>query len=376
MIHAQVELENKGKKGARSDERPGFSPLREGKNAAASLTDEWEFLQVHGTWPTQGHGCIMAMSRMLMAQKPVRIVLAQAGSSIGGLLPLCRDDGFFSRWRLMGNRELGEPSDAIYDGAGSARQLASALARDSRPLCFDRISADSLLVAELQAAMKGRGLLAIRPADPSPTIPLGEQWREPESCFNAGRRSDFRRARRKADGLGQVTFEMLSPGVEEFDALFDEAVNVEFLGWKGERGNAIAGDRRMEDFFRGYFRDACARDQFRVAFMRIDGKAVATQLALEWGCHYWLFKIGHNADYNKCSPGTLLMLHTLGWAANRGLRGYEFLGIIEGWITKLWTQEMRECVQVRTYPFNLRGAVALMADGAVWLRHRLPWKRP
>jgi len=219
--------------------------------------------------------------------------------------------------------------------------------------------------------MKGRGWLSVRPAVPTPTITLDDNWISPEAQFNSGRRSDFRRAARRAGELGTVTYEVLSPDGDEFDALFDEAIGVEVRSWKKDAGTAIAVDRAKESFFRDFFRATSRQGTFRVAFLRIDGQAVAMQMGLECLGRYWLFKIGYDEDFGKCSPGTLLMLHTLGWAAGRRLRSYELLGDVEPWIAALWTREHRECLRVRTYPFGVRGAVGLVADFATWARARL-----
>jgi hypothetical protein len=65
------------------------------------------------------------------------------------------------------------------------------------------------------------------------------------------------------------------------------------------------------------------------------------------------------------------MLHTIGWAAQRELEAYELLGNLEPWIAQFWTREQHDCVWVRAYPFNARGAVALAADAFASLRTRL-----
>ena len=123
--------------------------------------------------------------------------------------------------------------------------------------------------------------MSVRPATPTPTIMLDARWKDPASRFNSGRRSDFRRAARRASEFGAVSFEMLSPAPHEFDALFEEAIGVELRSWKREAGTAIAVDRAKEEFFRLFFRSACEQGQFRIAFMRIDGRVVAMQMAIE-----------------------------------------------------------------------------------------------
>lgn len=339
--------------------------------ADAAVARAWVRLERTACLPTQGQAFAAALSRTMLADARLAVVLARGVDGGSALLPLCRDEGWFARWRTMGSLEVFEPVDALYANADGARLLAEMIARQSRPLRLDRVPADSALVPALRAAMAGRGWLSVRPAQPSPLITLDEGWECPESRFNARRRSDFRRAARRADAFGAVSFEVLSPAPYDFDALFDEAIAIELRSWKKAAGTAIALDRDKEAFFRDFFRSACAEGTFRVAFQRIDGRAIAMQLALECFDRFWLFKIGYDEAYGKCSPGTLLMLHTLGWAKRRGLRSYELLGESEPWIAELWTRECREHVRVRTYPLGLRGAAALAADAAAWASARL-----
>ena len=321
--------------------------------------------------PTQAPAFTTALARTLLAEAEVEIFFVEEGDGIAALLPLCRDRGALSRWRMIGAWEVFEPGDSLCRDAEAAQLLAERLVRDGRALRLDRVPAGSALVPALRAAICGKGWLSVRPGTATPTLPLDASWRDPQSRFNSGRRSDFRRAARRAGEFGQVTYEILSPSPAEFDALFDEAIGVEVRSWKREAGTAIAVDRAKEGFFRDFFRSACADGTFRLAFMRIDGEVVAMQMALEQLDRYWLFKIGFDEGFGRCSPGTLLMLHTIGWAAERGLKAYELLGHVEPWIAQFWTQERHDCVRLRTYPSNLRGMAAFAADAMIWLRHGL-----
>ena len=342
--------------------------------ADPGLVAEWRALESAATLPTQSQSFTAALAETLLADAEIRIVFARGDHGIAALLPLCPDSGPLARWRLAGADEVFEPVDALCRNVAAARPLAEALARLGRPLDLDRIPSGSPLIPALQDAMKGRGLVAIRPATPSPTIALDPSWHQPEAQFNSGRRSDFRRAARRAAELGEVSWEMLSPDPDGFDALFDEAIAVELRSWKREAGTAIAVDPAKERFFRCWFRAESAAGTLRIAFLRIDGRVVAMQMAVESLGRYWLFKIGFDEDYARCSPGTLLMLHTIGWAARQGLEAFELLGDVEPWIAQFWTRDQHDCVRIRTYPFRPRGAAALAADGLAWARHRL--KRP
>ena len=335
------------------------------------LARTWFRLEKAASLPTQSHAFAWALSRSLLADARLEVLIATGERGSGALLPLCRERSYFAPWRAMGAREVFEPMDVLGSDPGSLDLLAGAIARQPRALQLDRIPVASPLVPALRKAMRGRGWLSVRPALPCPKITLGQGWTDPESCFNARRRSDFRRAARRASERGSVSYEVLSPEPDHFDACFDEAIGVELNSWKREAGTAIAVHRGKEKFFREFFRSAAERGELRMAFLRIDGRAVAMQMALESLGSYWLFKIGYDEEFGKCSPGTLLMLHTLAWAAGRRLRSFELLGNAEPWIAELWTQENVACVQLRSDPFGIRGAAAFAKDALAWALRRL-----
>ncbi|HEX8624227.1 MAG TPA: GNAT family N-acetyltransferase [Allosphingosinicella sp.] len=331
----------------------------------------WRNLEAAASLPMQSHAFASALAGTFLADSHIQVFFIRERDDIAALLTLCRGPGRFARWRMVGAHEVCEPDDALYRDPDAARRLAEALVADGRALEMDRVPVGSELIPALRTALRGKGWMSVRPATPTPTIALGERWKDPASCFNSGRRSDFRRAARRASEFGQVSFEILAPAADAFDALFDEAIGVEMRSWKREAGTAIAVDRAKEDCFRHYFRSACEQGSFRIAFMRIDGRAVAMQMAIETLGRYWLFKIGFDEEFERCSPGTLLMLHTIGWAAERELEAYELLGNLEPWIAQFWTREQHDCLWVRAYPFNARGAAALARDAFVSLRKRL-----
>jgi CelD/BcsL family acetyltransferase involved in cellulose biosynthesis len=99
-----------------------------------------------------------------------------------------------------------------------------------------------------------------------------------------------------------------------------------------------------------------------MAFLRINGEAAGMQIATECDDRFWLLKIGHDDRFATCSPGTLLMLHSIKYAAVRGLKSYEFLGIAEPW-TRAWTESLRRCVALHAYPLSI-GGIAVMTSVA------------
>lgn len=338
------------------------------------LERDWRCLEAHATLPSQMHAFHAALAATMMPGRILRLVTADDGDQAVGILPLCRGRGWLSRWHAAGSRQVYEPVDALCRDEAAAEALARKLARLDRPLRLDRVPAASPLIPALRKATKGRGIIVTRPAQASPTLAFHPGETDPELRFNSGRRSDFRRARRRAEDVGGVSFEMHAPTPGSFASLFEEAVAVEECGWKGEAGSALGKDQAKGSFFRDFLYRASRDGRCRIAFMRIDGRPVATQLAVEFQRRYWLFKIGFDQKFSRCSPGNLLMLYAMTDAATRGLAGVELLGEVEPWIIETWTRDAMECLRIQTYPFNLRGLAALVAEGAAWVWHRLPFR--
>jgi len=260
-----------------------------------------------------------------------------------------------------------EPTDFLYADRPALDALAGTLASLGRPIYLGRVPADSPTIAALQESYRRRGLVLCRPANACPAIALDATWEEPERQFNAGRRSDLRRARRNAEKISPVSCEVLSPSPAELGPLLDEAFQVEAAGWKGLKGSAMAIHATRGAYYRWYAVAAAREGILRLCFLRIGGRAAAMQLAVECGERFWLLKIGYDEEFARCSPGVLLMLHTVRYAATRGLKSYELLGRVEPW-TRVWAQIERPYVSIRAYPASALGLAQLGVDvvGFAW----------
>jgi CelD/BcsL family acetyltransferase involved in cellulose biosynthesis len=262
---------------------------------------------------------------------------------------------------LLGVHELYEPMDLLYADAAALDALVAQLRQTGYALRLGRVPADSPTLAAVQQAYAGHGWVHLTAAEPAPYIELAAAWQEPESQFNAGRRSDFRRALRRAQELGEISYEILAPTPANLPGLLAEAFAVEGAGWKGAAGTALARDGVRQQFFQQYAAAAAAQGILRLCFLRLNGQAVAMQFAVECFDRFWLFKIGYDEQFARCSPGTLLMLQTVRYAAARGLAAYEFLGSADPW-TAHWTQRQRPGVAVRAYPWRARGLASFARD--------------
>ena len=265
------------------------------------------------------------------------------------------------RLEALGVKEPYEPADLLYADAEAAAELAAALLAEGRPIWLPRVPADSPLIGALKAAYRGFGLVRVTPTEGCAYIGLDAGWTEPERRIHSGRRAHFRRALRRAEALGSVSFEVLAPDLVELPGLLDEAWALGASGWPS--ANLGVSHRR-------FAAEACHQGRLRLCFMRVGARAVAMQFATECKERFWLHRIGHDEAFARCAPDILLMLHTLRYAAQRGLRSYELLGAPAPW-RAFWTPSVRPCVEVRAYPPTTRSLAALCADAAAGFWRRL-----
>jgi CelD/BcsL family acetyltransferase involved in cellulose biosynthesis len=315
------------------------------------LAPRWDSL-ADRAGPVLSSAWIQSWADVYGRQHRLRILTVDGGTGTRAVLPLVRSRQRPWRLELLGVDQLREYSDVLSSDEEALLRLAQAVVKWRVPLRLARIPSNSPLLPALRRAFPGPASLHVRQAAGTPFIALDTSWEEPEGSFNARRRADFRAARRRAQRLGQLTTEMLSPSPDQVDSLFDELVTVEAAGWKSAAGTALRTQPDMRSFYLLYCRRAATAGILRLAFLRIAGRAVAVQLAVEQASRYWLLKIGYDEKFSRCSPGTLLMLYTVAWATARGLESYEFLGQEEAW-TAVWTQQVRSYVAVHTRPPSL-----------------------
>jgi CelD/BcsL family acetyltransferase involved in cellulose biosynthesis len=333
------------------------------------LADRWNSLGADLNSPMQDFIWSQVCARSVCANDKLKIIISSVGEKIVAIAPLMQPKGVLSPLKMLGVGKLYEPMDFLYKDISAVNSLAQALKKLGHAIDLERVPSDSPLIAALQQAYQGSGLVYITPNGFCPYIPLSEAWIEPEQQFNSGRRSDFRRAQKHAQKLGTVTYEILSPQPAEVESLLAQAYQVESKSWKGMVGSALAVDQEIGDFYRQYTLKASQQGSLRFCFLRIDGQAIAMQIAIERDSRFWLLKVGYDQDFSRCSAGNLLMLHTVKYAASSGFKSYEFLGSEELW-TKVWTELVRSSVKVRVYPASISGCLNLIIDGAqsVWAR--------
>jgi CelD/BcsL family acetyltransferase involved in cellulose biosynthesis len=314
-----------------------------------------------GALPTQHASWLNAAAATLVgAQRLVAVVVRDGAGAVRGLAPLERRHGHLE---LLGVPALYEPCDLLAADDVALEALARRLARLRRAVHLRRLPAGSPTESAIRRAFRHRGVVIRRPAAGCPRIELGDRGLEPESLLTARRRSDLRRARRRAEALGDVVSEIHIPDPAQVGPLMQEALAVEAAGWKAAAGTALVHDPVRRAFFERYATAIAAEGALRIAFLRIGGDTAAMQLAVVHADALWLLKIGYDERFARCSPGTLLTAATIAHAAHSGLQSYEFLGTSAPW-TRVWTTAERPCATLIAHPLGATSTIALASYAA------------
>lgn len=322
------------------------------------LRPQWDALAATAPFPTATHAWVASAMATLLADRQAAVAVVESRGRLVAAAPMVEaDDGL----ELLGARELGEPADLLHETPEHLPVLARWLAGSGAPSVLRRLPTGSPTTAAMRTAARRRGILLAREVPGCPTIPLDGGWRAGEARPSSRRLSDLRRARRRSELLGEVSTDIRDPAPDEVEELLAEAVRVEAASWKGRQGTALAADPLRGPFFDELARRTAADGSLRLAFLRIDGRPVAMQIAVEHAGSYWLLKMGYDEWFARSSPGMQLMRDTILEATLRGLRSYELLGYPEPW-TGIWTQESRPMTSLRLYPARAVGMARLGTD--------------
>lgn len=361
------------------NELPGVTsrPVLEIATDRAAISrwrDEWELLERAATVPVpitatqatpmQTFAWSWASVLKLSALGRPAFVGVRREQRLCAIAPLVNRPGVWPRCQeLIGVDLITEPMDFVYHDEAALDMLVESLASRGRPLYLPRVPADAPSLPSLRRAFAGRAVIVERPQPNYPFIDLDAGWLDPGSQLNSKRRSDLRRAHKRASEIGPVTCEVICPQPNQLDALLDRAWAIESRSWKGAAGTAVVDDPLRQPFYRRLAREACAAGTLRLAWLRYGTTTVAMQYALVSHERFWLFKIGYDEQFARTSPGNLLIAETLAWSARHQLKSYEFLGTAADW-TRVWTETERRSVSVRIYPYTPLGIAALAGDAA------------
>lgn len=287
-------------------------------------------------------------------------------------LALFRRCGALRALRLAGAIDIGESAEALFADDAALDTLLDGMTRLGVAVELGHYPAAHNVSARLRKAGRGRGLTLAQGLDrmAMPSLALDTRWKAPLDQCSRSRRQQFRRKWRKAEAIGPVELEILSPGQAEVDPLFDRIMAVEARSWKGRAGTALLHDSRQAAFFRSFGRKMAAKGLLRLCFLTIDGKDAAMTYAVVWDNRFWAIKVGYDESFAAVSPGEALLVELIRHAAEQDHSAFEFCGKDAPW-TRAWADDALEIEAIRFYPFTPLGLGRLALDGFHLARQRL-----
>jgi CelD/BcsL family acetyltransferase involved in cellulose biosynthesis len=335
------------------------------------LIGEWQRLADRlGAIPFLHPGFVLAWQRAF-GRDPLLLVTVRHAGELVGVLPLARHGAVLAsaaNWHTPVTGVLAHDDAVARELAGI---LAGVRARRISLAFIDRTDA-STEVFRGELANAGYGIVE-RTLTRSPYLEIVGDWAAYESSLGSEVRGNLRRRRRRLEERGTVAFEEWD-GRSRLDQLFGEVVDVEGMGWKGERGTAIGSRQDTLGFYRDIASWAADRGWLRIHMLRLDGRPIAAGLALRAGGIQFHLKIGFDPAYRKLAPGTLLMREYIHSAFADGLRRIEMLGDEEAY-KRTWCPDTRETVGLQAFAPSIAGRVdhLVFAYGRP-LAKRLPGK--
>jgi CelD/BcsL family acetyltransferase involved in cellulose biosynthesis len=330
-----------------------------------SLGGQWTNLGSQRFGPVVSHDWFACAARVFSDShggpgSRLHVVALWRGGRLGAVAPLVRIRARgIERLEFLGDRQLFEPGQLLAADESALAALCQALVRQRMPLVLQRLEADDPALALMRAAASERGMLRIAERSASHCLARGTSWSRV-----SGSQANYRRKLRKLQALGTVNFAVEAPSAAQLAPLLEEAIGVESLGWKARVGGSLNANPRLGAFFRDLCARLAARDQLRIAALRVDGAAVAVQICAEQDGRLWVLKMGYDERFAECSPGLVLtndlIRHTL---AERGA-GFEFLGVAEDW-QRPWNPHTRQHCALMFYPRTPGGAAAFTIDAVV-----------
>ncbi|MDE2596358.1 MAG: GNAT family N-acetyltransferase [Sphingomonadales bacterium] len=139
-----------------------------------------------------------------------------------------------------------------------------------------------------------------------------------EAAVSAKKRKELRRQFTRLSELGEITVTReddeagLKPWIDEFLAL-------EFSGWKGAAGSALASHQATSELFREAMAGAAARGRLERLALRLDGDPVAMLASFLTPPGAYSFKTAFDERFARFSPGVLLQRENLAVLERTGI---------------------------------------------------------
>lgn len=289
-------------------------------------------------------------NRVFGERDELKIFTLSRGGELAAIAPLRVHRGKFrspTNWHTPGFDVLSE------DETVASELLNAILEQEPYLLDLRFVSERGRAYAAMPGTAATRGLDLRRALLRSPIVRTEGDWDQYERGLSQNLRKDINRRLRRLNESGDVELEVTSGG-DRLEELLAEGFAVEASGWKGRDGTAIASHSNTLGFYSDLARWADSRDELRLAFLRLDGRAIAFIFGLEaHGVHYAL-KAGYLEDASRFAPSKVQHHLLIERAFRTDLSSYSFLGASDPYKVR-WANDWDELFALQIFSRRPRG---------------------
>lgn len=326
-----------------------------------SLRSDWEELSKKFELPLLEIDLFLAGTKAFSSSSTLEVITLRKEKLIAAA-PLALKGVIIPHLEILGSSILREPGGFIYQDEKSLMLLIDVLLATHIPIYLRGIYQESLTAKLLYQKLQeyDEGFYEMEQFK-IPYVDTKGDWGSFMQGMSSGRRSNFRRLKRRVEERGRVEFKLVIPSIENVDHYLKEVMDVEASNWKGRMGTAIKTHPTLHIFFREYAKYMAQKGKLRLFFMQVNGESIAVQFAVEHADRLWIYKIGYDEKWGFCSPGKLLMHHVVQYCFESELDGCEFMGNNDRWL-HIWASGVHDLVSYSIYPNTLKGKAARLQD--------------
>jgi len=274
------------------------------------------------------------------------------------------------QFEIVGSSFLYEPIGFLYKDKNALINLFRGLINIKIPIILQRIHHNIDLFKRNEKIIRYPSLIINKQVSGTPWISTKMNWESYFNSISSKRKYELRRRQKRANELGEMNFEFITPENDQFKSLTQRAFEIESSGWKRKTGSGIMVNKNLNQFFSEYLYNASLENILRYAFLKIDEKYIATMICLEYSNRLWVLKIGYDENFTKFAPGVLLFFHTIKKSFEMNLSAVEILGTEDSW-KRDWSNNIHEHFTTIIYPFSYNGYGRLLLDGFSWVRNKI-----
>jgi len=141
-------------------------------------------------------------------------------------------------------------------------------------------------------------------------LPVPHDFEEYRQGLSRNFRNNLNKARNKLAKLPQVRTTILA-GDDADPELLPRFAAVEAASWKGDIATAIQCSPNLLDFYGELTRGLHRAGWLEWQFLDTDGHDIAANLCIRLRRSLFVWKLGYDAEYSRCSPGGMLLEHVV-----------------------------------------------------------------